>query len=137
MNKQELEQLAIELQHGIDQGQVEVVDLKNKLQDTKAKIEAIGKIAVPRDVLTRIIHSCECQIELNLGEISTGDVEVELSMSYDNTVEVDAIDLCNVDLCVEDILMAEFEDVFNVTDEATSTQESSLLPLNSHTESKY
>jgi hypothetical protein len=117
MNKQELEQLAIELQHGIDQGQVDVVDLKNKLQDTKAKIEAIGKITVPRDVLTRIIHSCECQIEQNLGDISTGDVEVELSMGYDNTVEVDAIDLCNVDLCVEDILMAEFEDVFNVTDE--------------------
>jgi len=117
MNKQELEQLAIELQHGIDQGQVDVVDLKNKLQDTKAKIEAIGKITVPRDLLTRIIHSCASQVEQSLGDISAGDVEVELSMNYDNTVEVDAIDLCNVDLCVEDILMAEFEDVFNVTDD--------------------
>jgi hypothetical protein len=116
MNKEQLEQLAIELQQNIDQGQVDVVDFKNKLQDTKAKIEAIGKITVPRDLLTRIIHSCASQVEQSLGDISAGDVEVELSMNYDNTVEVDAIDLCNVDLCVEDILMAEFEDVFNVTD---------------------
>ena len=116
MNKEQLEQLAIELQQNIDQGQVDVVDFKNKLQDTKAKIEAIGKITVPRDLLTRIIHSCASQIEQCLNDVSASDVEVELAMNYDNTVEVDAIDLCNVDLCVEDILMAEFEDVFNVTD---------------------
>lgn len=120
MNKPQLEQLAIELQQNIDLGQSDVVELKNKLQDTKAKIEAIGKITVPRDLLTRIIHSCASQVEQSLGDISAGDVEVELSMNYDNTVEVDAIDLCNVDLCVEDILMAEFEDVFNVTDEPSA-----------------
>ena len=116
MNKEQLEQLAIELQQNIDQGQVDVVDFKNKLQDTKAKIEAIGKITVPRDLLTRIIHSCASQVEQSLGDISASDVEIELSMNYDNTVELDSIDLCNIDLCVEDILMAEFEDVFNVTD---------------------
>ena len=120
MNKEQLERLAIELQQNIDQGQVDVVDLKNKLQDTKAKIEAIGKITVPRDLLTRIIHSCASQVEQSLGDISASDVEVELSMSYDITVEIDSIDLRDVDLCVEDILMAEFEDVFNVTDEPTA-----------------
>ena len=116
MNKEQLERLAIELQQQIDLGLVDVTDLKDKLQDTKAKIEAIGKITVPRDVLTRIMHSCASQIEQSLGDISASDVEVELAMNYDNCVEVDAIDLCNIDLCVEDILMAEFEEVFNVTD---------------------
>ena len=116
MNKEQLEQLAIELQQNIDQGQFDVDAFKNKLQDTKAKIEVIGKITVPRDLLTNIMHSCASQIEQNLGDISASDVEVELAMNYDNCVEVDAIDLCNIDLCVEDILMAEFEEVFNVTD---------------------
>ena len=120
MNKEQLEQLAIELQQNIDQGQVDVVDFKNKLQDTKAKIEALDKISVPRDVLLSVVHSCASQIEQGLGDICASDVEVELSMGYDNCVELDSIDLCNIDLCVEDILMAEFEDVFNVTDEPTA-----------------
>jgi hypothetical protein len=113
---EELERLKGDLQVDIEAAQQSIADLMQKVAAADAEIDAVSKISVPRDVLVSIINSVQSSVEEAIQDISSGDVEVELSMGYNNQVEVDGIDLSNVDLDLEDFLMQEFEEVFNVID---------------------
>jgi hypothetical protein len=113
---EELERLKGDLQVDIEAAQQSIADLMQKVAAADAEIDAVSKISVPRDVLVSIINSVQSSVEEAIQDISSCDVEVELSMGYNNQVEVDGIDLSNVDLDLEDFLMQEFEEVFNVID---------------------
>ena len=113
---EELEQLKSDIQVEIEAARQEIVDLMEKIADVGTEINAIKKVSVPRDVLVSIINSAQSCVESALLDIDSSELEVELSMGYNNQVEVDCIDLSSIDLDLEDFLMQEFEEVFNITD---------------------
>ena len=117
---EELERLKSDLQVDIEAAQQSIVDLMQKVAAADAEIDAVSKISVPRDVLVSIINSVQSSVESALREINHSEVEVDLCLGYNNQIEIDGIDLSNIDLDLEEVLMQEFEDAFNVTDGTSS-----------------
>ena len=117
---EELERLKSDLQVDIEAAQQSIADLMQKVAAADAEIDAVSKISVPRDVLVSIKNSVQSSVESALREINHSEVEVDLCLGYNNQIEIDGIDLSNIDLDLEEVLMQEFEDAFNVTDGTSS-----------------
>jgi hypothetical protein len=117
---EELERLKSDLQVDIEAAQQSIADLMQKVAAADAEIDAVSKISVPRDVLVSIINSVQSSVESALREINHSEVEVDLCLGYNNQIEIDGIDLSNIDLDLEEVLMQEFEDTFNITDDTSS-----------------
>jgi hypothetical protein len=117
---EELERLKSDLQVDIEAAQQSIADLMQKVAAADAEIDTVSKISVPRDVLVSIINSVQSSVESALREINHSEVEVDLCLGYNNQIEIDGIDLSNIDLDLEEVLMQEFEDAFNVTDGTSS-----------------
>ena len=116
MTKEELKQEITKLKGALEQHQEQVKDLQNDLNNANIKLEDLDK---PK-LTSKQFEDLHCAIEQGIDEFdfdNSDNYDLELSIGYDNQVEIERIDFKEQSE-LADMVVQRAESVFGVADES-------------------
>ena len=119
MLKEELKQEITKLKEAVEAHQEQVKDLQHDLNAANIRLEDIDK---PK-LTSKQFEDLHCAIEQGIDEFSFDDsdnYDLELSIGYDNQVEIERIDFKEQSE-LADMVVQRAESVFGVADESDDT----------------
>jgi len=116
MLKEELKQEITKLKEAVEQHQEQVKDLQHDLNTANIRLEDIDK---PK-LTSKQFEDLHCAIEQGIDEFdfdNSDNYDLELSIGYDNQVEIERIDFKEQSE-LADMVVQRAESVFGVADES-------------------
>ena len=116
MDKEQLQTKVNALQENVEAKHVELIDAQKELSVARRELANAGKLKISQDTMVDLVEMLQDLFQATLEQADTSDLSPEFSIGYDNTIELDCIDMSRIELhaCdIENIL----EQVFNIVDE--------------------
>ena len=122
MNKEDLTREIAKLQLALESHEEQVKDLKHDLKTAEQRLEDIDKPKLTNKQFAELHRVIETSVE-NFDFNQADNYNVEMSMDYDNKVELSHIEFeCHTDLYGQ--IIQDVEQLFGVADESDDDEES-------------
>ena len=116
MDKENLQTKVEALQDNLKVKQDELQQAQRELNVAQHELANAGKPTLSQDDMVNLVDLLQGMFHDILNEADTSDLNPEFSIGYDNTIELDCLDMSRIEVhaCdIENIL----EQVFNIVDE--------------------
>lgn len=113
MDKEQLQTKVNALQENVEAKHVELIDAQKELSAAKRELVNAGKPVISQDDAVNLVDLLQGMFHDILNDCDTSDLNPEFSIGYDNTIELDCLDMSRIEVhaCdIEDVL----EQVFNI-----------------------
>ena len=116
MDKEQLQTKVNALQENVEAKHVELIDAQKELSVAKHELANAGKIKISQDTMIDLVERLQDVFQGALEQADTSDLSPEFCIGYDNTIELECIDMSVIEIHACDI-ESVLEDVFNIVDE--------------------
>ena len=116
MDKEQLQTKVNALQENVEAKHVELIDAQKELSKAKHELANAGKLKISQDTMVDLVERLQDVFQGALEHADTSHLSPEFCIGYDNTIELECIDMSAIEIHTCDI-ESVLEDVFNVVDE--------------------
>ena len=94
----------------------ELTEVQEQLNVARNELVNAGKLKISQDTMVDLVERLQDVFQGALENADTSDLSPEFCIGYDNTIELECIDMSAIEIHACDI-ESVLEDVFNVVDE--------------------
>mgnify|MGYP001211445554 CR=1 FL=1 len=116
MDKENLQTKVEALQDNLKVKHDELTEIQQQLSVARVELANLGKTVISQDDVCSLVDLLQGMFHDILNEADTSDLSPEFSIGYDNTIELDCLDMSSIEVHACDIENV-LEQVFNITDE--------------------
>ena len=116
MDKEQLQTKVEALQDNLQVKHNELTEVQEQLNVARRELANAGKTIISQDTMIDLVSQLQDVFQGALENADTSDLSPEFSIGYDNTIELDCIDMSAIEIHECDI-ESVLEEVFNVADE--------------------
>ena len=116
MDKEQLETRVNALQENVEAKHVELINAQKELSVAKHELANAGKLKISQATMVDLVERLQDVFQGALEHADTSYLSPEFCIGYDNTIELESIDMSGIEIHACDI-ESVLEDVFNVVDE--------------------
>ena len=115
MDKEQLKLRVEVLQANMQSKHDELTEVQQKLNVARKELANAGKIKISQDTMVDLVERLQDVFQDALNNADTSNLSPEFCIGYDNTIELECIDMSAIEIHAFDI-ESVLEDVFNVVD---------------------
>ena len=119
MDKENLQTKVEALQDNLKVKHDELTEVQEQLNVARRELANLGKTVISQDDVCSLVDLLQGMFHDILNDCDTSDLSPEFSIGYDNTIELDCLDMSSIEVHSGDIENV-LEQVFNITDEDES-----------------
>ena len=119
MDKEQLKTKVEALQDNLQVKHDELTEVQEQLNVARRELANAGKTVISQDDVASLVDLLQGMFHDTLNDCDTSDLSPEFSIGYDNTIELDCLDMSSIEVHSSDI-ESVLEEVFNITDEDES-----------------
>ena len=116
MDKENLQTKVEALQDNLKVKHDELTEIQQQLSVARVELANAGKPVLSQDDMVNLVDLLQGMFHDILNDADTSDLSPEFSIGYDNTIELDCLDMSRIEVHSSDIEMV-LEQVFNIGDE--------------------
>ena len=116
MDKENLQTKVEALQDNLRVKHDELTEVQEQLNAARRELANAGKPKLSADRASDLVDLLQGMFHDILNDCDTSDLSPEFSIGYDNTIELDCLDMSSIEVHACDI-ESVLEQVFNITDE--------------------
>ena len=116
MDKEQLKTKVEALQDNLQVKHDELTEVQQQLNVARKELANAGKPVLSQDDMVNLVDLLQGMFHDILNDADTSDLSPEFSIGYDNTIELDCLDMSRIEVHSSDIEMV-LEQVFNIGDE--------------------
>ncbi len=116
MDKENLQTKVEALQDNLKVKHDELTEVQEKLNVARKELANANKPTLSQDDMVNLVDLLQGMFHDILNDCDTSDLSPEFSIGYDNTIELDCLDMSRIEVHSGDI-ESVLEQVFNITDE--------------------
>ena len=116
MDKENLQTKVEALQNNLQVKHDELTEVQQELSVARKELANAGKPVLSQDDMVILVDLLQGMFHDILNDADTSDLSPEFSIGYDNTIELDYIDMSSIEVHSGDIENV-LEQVFNIVDE--------------------
>ena len=116
MNKEQLKLRVEVLQANMESKHDELTEVQQELSVARKELANAGKPVLSQDDMVNLVDLLQGVFHDILNDADTSDLSPEFSIGYDNTIELDCLDMSSIEVHACDIENV-LEQVFNIGDE--------------------
>ena len=116
MDKENLQTKVETLQDNLQVAHNVVTEVQEQLNVARRELANANKPKLSQDIMVDLVSRLQDAFQQALENADTSDLSPELSIGYDNTIELDCVDMSAVEIHDCDI-ESVLEEVFNIVDE--------------------
>ena len=116
MDKEQLKTKVEALQDNLQVKHDELTEVQQQLNVARKELANAGKPKLSADRASDLVDLLQGMFHDILNDADTSDLSPEFSIGYDNTIELDCLDMSRIEVHSSDIEMV-LEQVFNIGDE--------------------
>ncbi len=116
MDKENLQTKVEALQDNLKVKHDELTEVQEQLNVARRELANANKPILSQDDMVNLVDLLQGMFHDILNDCDTSDLSPEFSIGYDNTIELDCLDMSRIEVHSGDI-ESVLEQVFNITDE--------------------
>jgi len=116
MDKENLQTKVEALQDNLKVKHDELTEVQERLNVARRELANANKPKLSQDDMVNLVDLLQGMFHDILNDADTSDLSPEFSIGYDNTIELDCLDMSSIEIHACDIENV-LEQVFNITDE--------------------
>ena len=116
MDKENLQTKVEALQDNLKVKHDELIEIQQRLSVARVELANAGKPVLSQDDMVNLVDLLQGMFHDILNDCDTSDLSPEFSIGYDNTIELDCLDMSSIEIHACDIENV-LEQVFNIVDE--------------------
>ena len=116
MDKEQLQTKVEALQDNLKVKHDELTEIQQQLNVARRELVNAGKPVLSADIASDLVDLLQGMFHDILNDADTSDLSPEFSIGYDNTIELDCLDMSSIEVHACDI-ESVLEQVFNIVDE--------------------
>ena len=116
MNKEQLKLKVDVLQVNVESKQEELTEVRRELDVALNELANAGKPELSADMACDLVELLQSMFQDILNDCDTSDLSPEFSIGYDNTIELDCLDMSSIEVHSGDI-ESVLEQIFNIVAE--------------------
>jgi len=116
MDKENLQTKVEALQDNLKVKHDELTEVQEQLNVARRELANANKPTLSQDDMVNLVDLLQGMFHDILNDADTSDLSPEFSIGYDNTIELDCLDMSSIEVHACDIENV-LEQVFNITDE--------------------
>jgi len=116
MNKEQLKLKVDVLQVNVESKQEELTEVRRELDVALNELANAGKPELSADMACDLVDLLQGMFQDILNDCDTSDLSPEFSIGYDNTIELDCLDMSSIEIHSGDI-ESVLEQIFNIVAE--------------------
>ena len=116
MDKENLQTKVEALQDNLKVKHDELTEVQEQLNVARRELANANKPTLSQDDMVNLVDLLQGMFHDILNDADTSDLSPEFSIGYDNTIELDCLDMSSIEIHACDIENV-LEQVFNITDE--------------------
>ena len=120
MDKENLQTKVEALQDNLKVKHDELTEVQEQLNAARRELANANKPTLSQDDAVNLVDLLQGMFHDILNDCDTSDLNPEFSIGYDNTIELDCLDMSRIEVHACDI-ESVLEDVFHIVDEESDT----------------